>query len=281
VSLNIPPTKKFPSNASSSGIKYFTLWNDPTENAFTVLIPKGWLVEPYLGSNTGVIRSFNGLNNVDFIFNVTDQAGRDQIFFADASTYYSEPNPALGLNEGSVYPGTNSNTPNVYYYRNATDYVKQFVLPFLQGKYSDVQILSIKNISSQIPNITGASVLFSYTNKGEQYMMGVDVMTGGRGVWYVSLLGASAPKSEFHGVSNLAHVVLISPKINKDWAIAEIHGREARMNIILNEQEAISSIINQHTPSGIDSRLSQAWSDTILGSSEWISSTGTTYNLPE
>ncbi len=34
---------------SNNGVKYFIPWNDPTENAFTVLIPKGWTVEPFLG----------------------------------------------------------------------------------------------------------------------------------------------------------------------------------------------------------------------------------------
>jgi hypothetical protein len=141
---------------------------------------------------------------------------------------------------------------------------------------------------------TAASVLFSYTssnsnssNGGEQYLAGVGVITGGvpgaglnPGVWSVEVFGASAPKSEFHNVSNLAQMVFLSPKINKEWAIAEIHGREARSNIISNEQQAIENIINQHTPSGMDSKLSQAWSDTILGSSDWVSKTGEHYNLP-
>lgn len=251
-----------------------------------------------MGSNSGVIRSLNGLNNADFIFNVTDPAVTDQVFFANSGIYYVEPNPALGLNEGSVYPGSNSNTPNVYYYRNAVDYVKEFVLPFLQTKHPDAQIVTIKNIPTSYPvqqqgqeqqeqnsptaNLTtAASALFSYTsNAGEQYLAGVDVITGGRGVWYVTVLGASAPKSQFHNVSNLAQMVLISPRINNEWAIAEIHGREARTNIILNEQEAIANIINQHKPSGLDPKLSQAWSDTILGSSEWVSKNGDSYNLP-
>ncbi|MBV9175422.1 MAG: hypothetical protein JO297_00110 [Nitrososphaeraceae archaeon] len=293
VTTTIPPVNRNVNN-NMSEVSYFTRWNDPTENAFTVLIPKGWTVHPYLGSNSGVIRSLNGLNNADFIFNVTDPAARDQIFFANSGIYYVEPNPASGLNEGSVYPGSNSNTPNVYYYRNAVDYVKEFVLPFLQTKYPDAQILTIKNISSSRPlqqqeqnspaaaNLTtAASALFSYTsNGGEQYLAGVDVITGGRGVWYATVLGTSAIKSQFHNVSNLAQMVLMSPRINKEWAIAEIHGIEARTNIILNEQEAIANIINQHKPSGLDPKLSQAWSDTILGSSDWVSKTGDTYNLP-
>lgn len=110
-------------------------------------------------------------------------------------------------------------------------------------------------------------------------MAGIDVITGGQGIWYVTVLGTSSPKSQFHNVSNLAQMVLM-PKINKEWAIVEIHGREARTNIILNEQLAIANIINQHTPSGLDPKLSQAWSDTILGSSEWVSKTCDTYNLP-
>lgn len=281
---NVTKSPNNTNNKNDTGIAYFTLWNDPTENAFTVLIPKGWIVQPYLGLGpSGVIRTLNGGNNADFIFNVTDPSGRDQIFGADAAPYYDEPNPALGLNEGSIYPGSNSNIPNVYYYRNAVDYVKQFTLPFLQIKHPDAQIVNIKDISSpQTPYITGASVLFSYTNNGEQYLLGADVFTGntGPGPWYVIAFGTSAPKSDFYHVSNLAQMVIFSPKINKDWAIAEIHGRESRTNIILNEQEAVANIINKHTPSGIDSRLSQAWSDTILGSSEWVSNTGSTYNLP-
>jgi hypothetical protein len=292
----IPPVNRNVNN-NMSGVSYFTRWNDPTENAFTVLIPKGWTVHPYLGSNSGVIRSLNGLNNADFIFNVTDPAVRDQIFFANSGIYYVEPIPALGINEGWT---------NHYYYRNAADYTREFILPFLKTKHPDAQIVTIKNVSSfpsqqqqeqqQTPGYmtTAASVLFSYTssnsnssNGGEQYLAGVGVITGGvpgaglnPGVWSVEVFGASAPKSEFHNVSNLAQMVFLSPKINKEWAIAEIHGREARSNIISNEQQAIENIINQHTPSGMDSKLSQAWSDTILGSSDWVSKTGEHYNLP-
>ena len=269
-------------HSNYNGVSFFTRWSDPTENAFTLLVPKGWMVQPYLGFNSGVVRLFNGQNNADFVFNITDPNFRDQIFFANSAIYYSEPNPALGLNEGTIYPGSNSNVPNVYYYRNATDYAKEFILPFLQTKYPDAKILTIKDISiqQQVPTATASSVLFSYTNKGEQYFAGIDIITGGRGIWYVSLAGASAPKSEFDEVTKLAHMVLLSPKINKEWAIAEVHGIESRTNIILNEQEAIANIINQHTPSGLNSRLSQAWSDTILGSSQWISNTGDSYNLP-
>jgi hypothetical protein len=93
-------------------------------------------------------------------------------------------------------------------------------------------------------------------------------------------LSASAPKSEFHDVSNLAHVVLVSPKVSKEWGTAEINEEGTRLHIILNAQKAVANIINQHTPSGLDSKLSQAWSDTILGNSEWLSNTGITYNLP-
>lgn len=265
-----------------TAVSHFTRWTDPTENAFTLLLPKDWIVQPYLGFNSGVVRLFNGLNNADFIFNTTDPNFRNQIFFANSALYYSEPNPALGLNEGTIYPGSTSNVPNVYYYRNATDYTKEFILPFLQTKYPDAKILAIKDISiqQQVPTATTSSALFSYTNKGEQYLAGLDVITGGRGIWYVSLAGASAPKSEFDQVTKLAHMVLLSPNINKEWAIAEVHGIESRMNIVLNEQEAIANIINQHTPSGLNSRLSQAWSDTILGSSQWKSNNGDSYNLP-
>ena len=55
----IPPVNRNINNGAS-GVSYFTLWNDPTENAFTILIPKGWTVHPYLGSNSGVIRSLMG-----------------------------------------------------------------------------------------------------------------------------------------------------------------------------------------------------------------------------
>jgi hypothetical protein len=52
--ITIPPVHRNISN-NMSGVSYFTLWNDTTENAFTVLIPKGWTVHPYLGSNSGVV----------------------------------------------------------------------------------------------------------------------------------------------------------------------------------------------------------------------------------
>jgi hypothetical protein len=291
-------------NSNDSRIAFFNLWNDPTENAFTVQIPKGWAVQPYLGYNSGIIRSLNGVNNADFIFNVTDSSAKSQIFFANSGVYYVEPIPALGINEGWT---------NHYYYRNAVNYIKEFILPFLKTIHPDAQIITIKNISSfpspssqqqdQLQNpvymTTAASAVFSYTSNNNstnnstssnvqgQYLAGVGVITEGvqgegfsPGVWSAAVFGASAPKSEFHDITNLAQIVLLSPKINKEWAIAEVHGREARSNIITNEQQDIEKIINQHIPSGLDSKLSQAWSDTILGSSDWVSRNGEHYNLP-
>lgn len=239
------------------------------------------------------------MNNADFMFNVTDSSAKSQIFFANSGVYYVEPIPALGINEGWT---------NHYYYRNAVDYVKEFILPFLKTIHPDAQILTIKNLSSfpspslqqqkQLQNpaymTTAASAVFSYTSnndstdnstssnvQGQYFTLGLGVITEGvqgeglsPGVWSAAVFGASAPKSEFHNVTNLAQMVLLSPKVNREWAIAEVQGREARSNIITNEQQDIENIINQHTPSGLSSKLSQAWSDTILGSSDWVSRTG-------
>lgn len=187
---------------------------------------------------------------------------------------------------------------NHYYYRNSADYVKEFILPFIQTKHPDTQILRIKNISSSSTYFpqqgqtatygpTASSALFSYTSNGKQYLIGVGVITGGTkgeglnpGVWYVTVFGISAPKSDFYNVSNLSQAVFLSPKINKDWAIDEIHGRESRGEIISDVQKAIENIINQHKPSGMNDKLSQAWSNEIIGSSDWVSKTGEHYNLP-
>jgi len=49
---------------------------------------------------------------------------------------------------------------------------------------------------------------------------------------------------------------------------------------ISDVQKVIENIINQHKSSDMDAKLSQAWSDEIIGSSDWISKTGEHYDLP-
>ncbi len=275
-------------NNNKGGVSYFTLWNDPTENAFSIMIPKGWTVQPYLGlGNSGVIRSLNGAHGADFIFNVTDQTVKDQIFFAWSGAYYQVPVSCPGGPEGMYFGWMH------YCYRNAVDYVKEFVLPLVQRIHSDAQIVTMKDISFPVQGQTvfyccsAASALFSYTGDSEQYLIGADVITGGLrggplspGNWYVSIAGFSAPKSELQNVFNLAQMVFFSAKENKEWAIGENQQTLNRANIISNTQEAIENIINQHVPSGMSAKLAQAWSDETLGSSDWVSNTGYHYNLP-
>ncbi len=266
----------------------FTVWTDPNEKAFTMLLPQGWKA---IG---GTLRTISGTNDADFWFNATDSTHREIIFAADALAYYVLPAPLLGP-DGSIYPGSTLPIPTVYDYRSASDYIRQFILPSLQKSTSpDIQIVnitdySILNSSSSSPvavitQATGATAILSFTKDNEQYRVGVNVITLGWATgWDAIVFAAAAPQNDFDRVTKLATMIIPSFTERTAWVKNEIIQKEARTGIRVNLQQYMENSISQRyaEKNAVTDATSQAWSEAMLGTHVVKNSaTGDVYTVP-
>jgi hypothetical protein len=288
VTTSIAVNKTATSSPSSKAV-YLTVWKDPNENAFTMLLPQGWK------ATGGTLRTISGTNDADFWFNATDPTNKEMIFAANALAYYILPSPTMGLPDGSFYPGSNSPFPNVYYYRNASQYIKEFIVPFLQSTSlagHDLQITKItdypvpKSVYSSITTeASGATALLSFTKDGEEYSEGVDIITAGWSTgWYAEVLsGVSAPKNDFDKVTQLSEMILPTFTENVQWAKNEIIQKEIRTGIRTDVQHFLEKTIDQ-TYAEINAARdasSQAWSEAMRGTHQVQNpATGDKFTVP-
>jgi hypothetical protein len=276
-----------PSSSQQLETAYFTVWTDPNENAFTMLLPQGWK------ATGGTLRTISGTNDADFWFNATDPTNKEIIFAANALTYYILASPATGLVDGSVYPGSYSPVPNVFFYRNASDYIRQFALPFLQhSTASDIQITKITDYpiptfaySAITTEASGATALLSFTRGGEKYTMGLDIITAAWATgWYVVVRSAvSAPEKDFDKVTHLSKMILPTFTEKLQWAQNEIIQKEKRTGIRMDLQQFMENSINQRYAATTAAKdvSNQAWSDAMLGIHRVQNpATGETYEVP-
>lgn len=268
---------------------YFRVWNDPNENAFSMLLPQGW------SAIGGTLRNIAGTGDPDFQVNATDPTGREQILFAFSYKYYISP-LLIGLPEGSIYNPTmtipNPPTPNVYSYRSAADYVNQFIVPELQKEgYQDVQILKMTDYpvpsyyySPETTQVTAISTILSFNKGGEEYLGGLRLLTSSVGlVWFVDYQGVISPKNDFQKVSNLASMILPTTRINLQWAQNEVIQKQIRSGIRIDLQKYLENSIDQRfvTRESTTDITSQAWSEAMLGTTQAEDpDTGTTYTVP-
>jgi hypothetical protein len=277
-----------PMPSPSGNSVYFKVWNDPNENAFSMLLPQSW------SATGGTLRNIAGTGDADFQVNATDPTGKEQIIIAYSYKYYVSP-LLVGLPEGSVYNPTSAviypATPNVFSYRSAADYVKEFIVPELQKNSEDVQILNMTNYPtpsyyylSGNTQASAVSAILSFTKGGEQYIGGIRLVTAGPGlVWFVDFQAAVAPKDDFQKVSDLASMILPTTRYNLQWAQNEIVQKEARTGIRVDLQKYLENSIDQRfaTRESTTDITSQAWSEAMLGTTQAEDpDTGTTYTVP-
>lgn len=289
--LNARSISSSPSPSSLPSATHFTVWTDPNENAFTMLLPQGWK------ATGGTLRTISGTNDADFWFNATDPTKKEIVFAADALAYYILPSPLLGP-DGSIYPGSTLAIPTVYNYRSASDYIRQFVMPSLKKSASpDIQIVKITdypipNSSSSsssspmtvITQATGATAILSFTKDNEKYTIGVDVVTLGWATgWDAIAFAAAAPQNDFDSVTKLASMIIPSFTEKTDWVKNEIVQKEVRTGIRIGVQQYLENSINQRyaEKNAVTDATSQAWSEAMLGTHQVRNSaTGDIYTVP-
>lgn len=258
--------EKSVSNKNDSGNNSTFIFNrksEPNENAFSLLVPKGWIIE---GGIYRVNAIQNGPSNaiaakLDFSVKKDNDGSVMVRWLPDVLFFDARNSPAgqMGLfPEGSNYQGM-----TVYNIISAEDFITKIAFPYAHSNAQNVQILERKNmqkfasnygarVKQTMPYLTmsysAAFLKVRYTENGkiyDEYMFVLIENWGqlGAGMWgnKESFL-IRAPADELKNWEPIFSVIQNSVKLNIKWIIGEIKGQAARGKILIDTQKEIQRI---------------------------------------
>jgi hypothetical protein len=238
--------------------------NEPRENAFSLLVPKGWQlhggiyrIDPL--TQGGPSQSIAA--KLDFAVK-KDNNGSVMIRWLPDVLYFDarySPAGQMGLfPEGSNYQGM-----TVYNLMSAESFIRSIAFPYAHPNAQKIKIVETKKLNTVANNYsqrvkqalpyatmsyTAAIVKFNYTENGHQYdeiMFSIIENWGqlGAGMWgNKETFLVRAPKDELKNWEGLFSVIQNSVKINLQWLVGEIKGQAIRGEIAVNTQKEIEKI---------------------------------------
>ncbi|MFA5126323.1 MAG: hypothetical protein WC462_04975 [archaeon] len=254
----------------------FFEFKDPNESAFTINIPKNWVVS----TDSGLVRPYI---DAGVLLQVTSP--QNQGFFYVSPYYlYTTPNDLLnyaGFTEGKYYDpsGGIAKPMMVKKYTQAKVYLNEYLQQF-NVETELIEIIDRNNLikSDPGPLITAQSAaeMTFISNPGPNQTKNKViafiylVQTGSTGIWAVSLFGYSSPENLFNETEYLVLKSEESFKVDSAWAAREAQEINKRAGIISSTQESISESISstfEYRSQSMD-KINNEWSKTILGIEE-------------
>lgn len=249
---------------NSPAIMIFQRTAEPRENAFTILIPKGWQTD-------GGILRINPLAQggaaqsiaakVDFAVK-KDRAGNAMIRWLPDMLYFdARMSPAGQM--GLFPPASNYNGMTVYPLMSAQQFLAQIVFPFAHPQASSVQIIeqkSLPKLAQQyqqrvlafMPQMTfsydAALLTVSYREGGTRFkekLVTVIENWGqlGAGMWgNKETFLLRTPANEFDQWQPIFSIIQNSVQLNQQWVIGELKGQAQRGQIMIDTQREIQRI---------------------------------------
>jgi len=242
---------------------------EPRENAFSLLIPKGW---SYTG---GIYRldpsTSGGAGNaieakLDFsVF--SDKQGSVMIRWLPDMYYFDMSRSPAG--QMGLFPtGSNYNGMTVIPRMNAALFTENIVIPYIHPGLQGISITERKNapdVARMIMNqdkymmanfiYDAAITTLTYRENGIEYQEKIvtvvmDFGDLGAGLWKNrSTFYARAPKGQFENYEPIFGEIINSVKINMNWLIGEIRGQVQRNQIhqdVLNTIQRMDKEIAEH-----------------------------------
>lgn len=245
------------------GAVVFQRKSEPKENAFSILVPKGW-------QSTGGIYRVNPIANgpsnaiaakLDFSVK-KDKAGTVMIrWLPDVLYFDSRYSPAgqMGLfPEGSNYQGM-----TVLNLMSAETFTKQIAFPYAHPNAQNVKVVEKKNlinvannyskrVKQTMPYLTmsydASIVKFTYSENGNQFeelMISIIENWGqlGAGMWgNKETYFIRTPINEYKKWEPIFSVIQNSVKLNINWLIGEIKGQETQGKTVIETQKEVQRI---------------------------------------
>lgn len=269
---------------------YFRRVNEPKENAFTLLVPKGWIIEG------GAIRILSdqiagASNMVDCKFDMAVKNNPNgsvmirwlpEMMCVDQSMAWGNP-------EGAVF-----NNCLVRRKRPPQKFIREIAIPYAHPEASNVSIISGKDLPSlaaffqrsldpAVKAVTNMSYYaglleYSYTERGIKYqerMVTVleDYGYNGAGMWKNrTTVLVRAPFNELAKWEPILSVIQNSGIWNMTWVGNEVNNQRRRAGqILLTQQEiqAIDKAINENH-NKTNSEINKDMYLTLTGQNEYI-----------
>lgn len=242
----------------------FSRVSEPRENAFSLLIPKGWQTEGGIfrvdpTAQGGPAQSIAA--KLDFAVK-KDQAGTVMIrWLPDVLFFDMRMSPAGQM--GMFPPGSNYMGMTVYPLMSARQFIQDVAFPYAHPQASNVQVTEQKNLpklaqkyqhgmQAILPQFAfsydAALVTTTYREGGESYrekMVAVVEDWGqlGAGMWgNKETFLIRTPVGEFEKWEPYFSMIQSSVKLNSKWVAGEIQGQIKRGEIVLNTQREIQRI---------------------------------------
>ncbi|MGI0019452.1 MAG: hypothetical protein ACREAY_03165 [Nitrososphaera sp.] len=199
----------------------YQFYREPSEGAFTMLIPAGWQAQAFVNRPLGIPAVAMTAASPDATQGIAIEMPRGIRYVT----------PVSGP-EGSWYQqGATINLT----YRTADQYVQEIYIPELQEKLSsDIQLMNSGKIPESIPQTATAGsageYLFSYTTKeGQSNRLYVGLQTAGYpgpsgdiATWEVTLIAVAGPEDKFTDVIRVALNSILTFRADERWVLAEI-----------------------------------------------------------
>jgi hypothetical protein len=257
--------------ANNSSYQIFNRKQEPRENAFSLLVPEGWIVE---GGIYRVDPTVQGgpSQSIAAKLDITvmkDRLGSVMIRWLPDVLYFDVRNSPAGqmglFPEGSNYQGM-----MVLNILSAKDFIQRIAFPYAHPKASNVKIREFKKLNDIARNYgqrvkqvmpystmsyDAAIVKLEYLENGkpfEEWMISIIENWGqlGAGMWgNKETFLIRTRVGEMKKWEPIFSVIQNSVKINLQWLLGEIKGQITRSEIALNTQREIEKIgreINAH-----------------------------------
>lgn len=234
---------------------------EPRENAFTILVPKGWLIEGGIfrvdpNSQGGPAQSIEAKLDMG----MKDPSGKATMRFLP-ETYFMDTRwmPAASM----FPPGSNYNGMTVMYLPEVSQFIQQVAFPYAHpglgnpqaGKYYNLPDVVNRLRQEDAPVMAGAQFGYRagfqtfYYEEGGQPLEEVivaaimDFGQMGGGLWKNrSTFLMRAPREQFESYKPVFGTMLSSIQINPSWARAEIQGQMQRAGIMIQTQQELNRI---------------------------------------
>jgi len=221
---------------------------EPNENAYSLLVPEGWMVkggifriDPSMNGGSG--NSIDAKNDLEV---KSDGQGTQSLRFLPEMFYFDMSQSPAGQ-MGMFPPGSNYNGMMVMPKIHATDFIKQVVIPYAHPGITGYRITKEKNAPDIIDALykadqylgipftyTASVVSLVYVENGIEYKEVIVSATQdfgqlGAGLWKnrFSIYGR-APSGEYDRWEPVFAEIIGSVIIDMKWLIGEIQGQVAR-----------------------------------------------------